>query len=203
MKKKKLLLITLFIGMFFITKPVSSNSIMGGELTWTCVGVDSFLIKLVLYRDCNAIQIGTVSIPITCNSTNQNITTVSISTPAVADITPVCDTLCTKCSNATCSFPYGIEEITYQKLVILSSAGSCCELVLSYSLYFRNYAITTGAANKNFYIDAMMNRCLNPCDNSPQFTNSPVIIACIGRDFVFNNGVNDQDKDSLGGLSDS
>ncbi|MEA3496475.1 MAG: hypothetical protein U9R42_10610, partial [Bacteroidota bacterium] len=203
MKKKKLILIALLISMFFINKPAKSR-IMGSDLTWTCIGQDSFLVKLTLYRDCNGVQLpNTVSIPIKCKATNQLITTLTIAKPTPTDITPVCNSSCTRCQSSSCSFPYGIEQYTFQKLAVLSSAGSCCELIMSFQMCCRNSSITTGAANKAFYTFAELNRCLTPCDNSPQFTNPPILVACIGQDFTINHGFFDTDKDSLGRLSDS
>jgi len=29
------------------------SNILASDLTWSCIGKDSFMIKLVLYRDCN------------------------------------------------------------------------------------------------------------------------------------------------------
>ncbi|MEA3495459.1 MAG: T9SS type A sorting domain-containing protein [Bacteroidota bacterium] len=203
MKKKNLLLITLFIAMFFITKPASSNNIMGGDLTWVCIGQDSFMIKLVIYRDCNGKILGNANIDVKCKSTNKLITTLNIYKPAPIDITPTCGTTCTRCNDSNCIFPYGIEQYTFQKLLVLTNAGACCEITLSYSECCRSATITTGVANQNFYIDAMMNRCVSPCDNSPRFTNPPVVIICKDMDFMYCNGTHDPDMSPLGGMLDS
>jgi len=200
--KKIILLIFLIISSFFISLPtVKATHMMGSDITWTCVGKDSFMIKLVIYRDCNGVQLSAASIPIKCASTGITITTVSISKPPPVDITPTCGSSCTRCQSSGCSFPYGIEQYTFTKLVVLNT--NCCDLILSYSMCCRNSTITTGAANANFYIDAKMNRCQNPCDNSPTFTNPPIAIICVGQDFIFNHGVIDVDIDSNGGLIDS
>jgi hypothetical protein len=67
----------------------------------------------------------------------------------------------------------------------------------------RNGAITTGAGGNNFFIQAQLNRCLNPCDNSPVFGNMPVAILCSNQDFTYSHGVFDSDTNATGGLSDS
>ncbi|HPD65145.1 MAG TPA: PKD domain-containing protein [Bacteroidia bacterium] len=202
--KKIILLIILIISSFFISLPmVKATHMLGADITWACIGKDSFVIKLVIYRDCNGVNLGTPSISIECASTGVNITTFSISKPPPVDITPVCTSSCTRCQSTGCSFPYGIEQYTFTKLVVLSNAGSCCDLIISYQECCRNSTITTGAANTNFYIDAKMNRCQNPCDNSPSFTNPPIAIICVGQDFIFNHGVFDVDIDSNGDLIDS
>ncbi|MBI3141447.1 MAG: hypothetical protein HYZ16_01320, partial [Bacteroidetes bacterium] len=49
-----------------------------------------------------------------------------------------------------------------------------------------------------------MNICQDPCDNSPTFTGSPLAIICLGRDFIYNQGVQDMDVDpKTSGLADS
>ncbi|MBL6964731.1 MAG: hypothetical protein ISR55_12985, partial [Bacteroidetes bacterium] len=199
--KKSLIIFTICIGLLFSFQTKASH-MMGSDITWTCIGQDSFLIKLVIYRDCNGIPLSAATIPIKCATTGQSVTTVSIAKPGPVDITPTCGASCTRCQSSGCSFPYGIEQYTFTKLVVLSSAGSCCKLVLSYSMCCRNGAITT-ATPGNFYIDALLDRCITPCDNSPTFTNPPIAIICIGQDFVFNHGVVDVDVNSSGGLIDS
>jgi hypothetical protein len=184
---KRFVFLSLLLSIFLSFSPFNnakSSHMMGSDITWTCLGQDSFLIKLVIYRDCNGVNLGSASIPIKCATTGSSITTVSISKPAPVDITPTCGASCTRCQTSGCSFPYGIEQYTYQKLVVLSNAGSCCKVTFSYSMCCRNYTITTGVSG-NFYIDAQLDRCVTPCDNSPSFTNPPIAIICIGQDFVF------------------
>jgi len=205
MKKIKvyLFIIASVVLLFLTNNEVKATHMMGSDITWTCIGKDSFMIKLVVYRDCNGVPLGTPSIPIRCASNSQSITTVSISKPPPVDITPTCGSSCTRCQSLSCSFPYGIEQYTFTKLVVLSNAGSCCELTISYGECCRNSTITTGAANAMYFIEAKMNRCITPCDNSPTFTNPPIAIICVGQDFIFNHGVIDMDVDSNGGLIDS
>ncbi|MFC2114569.1 PKD domain-containing protein [Bacteroidota bacterium] len=206
MKKAKgllLSLIVLVIISFVGINSAKASHMMGSDITWTCIGQDSFIIKLVIYRDCNGVQLGAASIPIKCASTGASVMNVSIAKPAPVDITPTCGASCTRCQTSSCTFPYGIEQYTFTKLVVLSGAGSCCKLTISYTMCCRNGSITTGAANANFFVDAQMDRCVSPCDNSPSFSNPPVAIICIGQDFVFNHGVTDMDFDPNGGLMDS
>ncbi|MEA3495571.1 MAG: hypothetical protein U9R42_05995, partial [Bacteroidota bacterium] len=202
MKKQNLILIALLISMFFISKPAKSN-IMGSDLTWTCIGQDSFLVKLTLYRDCNGSSFGNVNVYIKCNTTNAMIDTLTLVTPTAIDITPTCNNSCSRCDSSSCTFPYGIEKYEYVGLLVFDTSLSCCNIRMYFQGCCRNTNITTGAAGKPFYTFAEFNRCLTTCDNSPQFTNPPIAIICIGQDFVFNHGVFDTDKDSLGRLSDS
>ncbi|HPD65144.1 MAG TPA: T9SS type A sorting domain-containing protein [Bacteroidia bacterium] len=198
MKKLKLFM-SIISWMFIFFSARGQSSISAGEITWTSIGNDSFLIKLSIYRDCNGSPPGIPTVLIKCKSTGAVVTTVTMpNTPAV-DITPICRTGCTKCQSSNCSFPFGIEQYIYSELVVLSGAGSCCELSLEYSECCRSDSISTltSAGNSPFYLEAMLNRCITPYDNSPQFTNPPVAIICKNNDFVFSQGVINNDLDSL------
>jgi hypothetical protein len=180
--------------------------LMGGDITWICVGQDSFLIKLVVYRDCNSITISGQTINFKCATSGASITSINLSQGTPVDITPKCNTSCTRCQSSACSFPYGMHRYTMQGLVILNGAGSCCNISISWDgWYGRNAAITTitSASSYELYVEAKLNRCQNPCDNSPAFTNTPILIQCVGQDFYYNHGALDIDIDSSGGLSDS
>jgi hypothetical protein len=52
MKKLILLLSSVFV-LIFSQYQTMANKIMASDLTWRCVGQDSFLVKLVVYTDCN------------------------------------------------------------------------------------------------------------------------------------------------------
>ncbi|MBT4339260.1 MAG: T9SS type A sorting domain-containing protein [Bacteroidetes bacterium] len=182
-----------------------ATHMFAGNFEWTCINPDTFLIKLTIYRDCNGIQLSTASIPIKCASTGATITTINILKPAPIDVTPVCGASCTRCVTSSCSFPWGIEKYVFIKQVVLnnSTAGSCCKIKMSFSSASRSSGITTGAATANFYIEAILNRCLSPCDNSPSFTEDPLSILCIGQDFRYNSGAFDVDTNSSGIALDS
>jgi len=203
MKKAGLILIIFMSLLSF--KKASASHLMGGEITWSCVGHDSIMVKLVVYRDCNGIPLGTSPINFICDNTGSSITSITIAVGTPVDVTPICRTSCSRCQSLSCSFPYGVQRYTMQGVVKLSGAGTCCNVRISWSQSSRNAAITTmpGAGSDDLYIEAKLNRCLNPCDNSPSFTNLPDAILCVGQDFTFNNGALDTDVDSTGGLSDS
>ncbi|MEA3496019.1 MAG: PKD domain-containing protein [Bacteroidota bacterium] len=196
MKKLSIRLLLSLAIIFLFNTEVKSSWFMGGDLSYTNIGQDSFIIKFVIYRNCNGIPSpNTVHIPIKCKTTNQTITTVSITKTVAIDITPVCSYECTRCQQGGCSFPYGIEKSEYQKLVVLNT--TCCELLLSNKYASRGSTITTGAANKHFYIEATLNRCITPQNSSPAFRTDPHTLLCIGQSICMNVGAYDTDNDSL------
>lgn len=196
----KLGLFALLLNLMYLS---SFASIMGSDIAWTCLGGDSFLIKISVYNDCNGSAMGNLSVNFKCETTGTTITTLSLTAPTPVDITPFCTTSCSRCQSSSCTFPYGISRYIYQGIVKLSSAGSCCNIRMSITYGTRSSSITTGAAGAAFYNEAMMNRCQNPCDNSPIFTNAPVQILCAGLDAIYNHGAKDSDTSSSGALSDS
>ena len=48
-----------------------------------------------------------------------------------------------------------------------------------------------------FYTEAIINRCLSPCNSSPWFTNDPVVMYSANREVIYNVGAVDPDGDSL------
>ena len=201
MKLLKLLLIFSAFSLLGTFK-VSATHVMGSDIQWECIGEDTFRIKVTVYRDCNGIQLGNGPFTISSNCGTMR---VSASMSGGEDITPVCDEQCTRCDSRGCTFKYGIQKWVLTGTVVLSTwrKNGCCEVTISWGQCCRNGAITTGAANNNFYVDAKMNICQDPCDNSPTFTGDPLAIICLGRDFIYNQGATDPDVDSVGGLADS
>lgn len=197
-------LIILLFCSICIKKVYSQSNIIASDLTWTCIGKDSFIVKLVLYRDCNGAKFQkSMVLNVEDALTGQKITDLVISLPPSVDITPTCKASCTRCMDSMCSFPYGIEQYSCAKLLVLDKSVSSCEIRFSYSSCCRSNAITTGPANTKYYTEALLNRCISPCDNSPTFTNPPVAMICRERDFVFCHGIIDNDVDSNGALIDS
>ncbi len=187
----------------------SANDIMGADISYRCLGNDSFEFTCIVYKDCNAnwqIPAGVYNLSVSANSCTMTPFTVSPQLISCVDITPICDGYCTKCnstcnsstSNSTCSFPYGIEKLTFRAIVYLGNT-SCCDFHIGYiGNSTRNTATTTCCNTDLFYTYVEMNKCVTPCNSSPIFTNDPVGILCAGQDFVFNNGALDTlDGDSM------
>ncbi|MBI1184309.1 hypothetical protein GC194_08555, partial [bacterium] len=197
--------------LFFITllafNSAKASHVMGSDINWTCIGQDTFRMVVTLYRDCNGCDVPPCEVPsIHVTSSSCGSKTLSTSKSGGDDITPVCDNQCTRCTNSGCSFQYGIMVYYFSAVVVLTDwrKKGCCDITMYYTTSARNGAITTGAANQNIYVEAKLNICQDPCDNAPTFTGSPLAIICLGRDFIYNQGVQDRDIDpKTGGLADS
>jgi len=200
MRKIYKLIIPLIV-VFAMWSPFSARAthVMGADIEWTCLGNDTFLITAHAYRDCNGIPLDGTDLEYFTPGDTCVPTAVSAS-PAVCcgtDITPVCNRSCDRCiSNPSCVFPYGIEEFTITAKVYFDP--NCCNYTISWFESARNSAITTGAANQNFYIEVHVNTCVKPCVSSPYFTNPPVAIFCVNQCEVYNPGVDDNSRDAEG-----
>lgn len=105
------------------------------------------------------------------------------------------------CNSGT--FPFGVEEHRFEDTVHLQQlfpggvSANCCQLIVSYQECCRNSSITN-INQGNYYNYVEINRCITPCNNSPQMTNQPIAVVCNGQPFWFNNGVIDTlDHDSI------
>lgn len=177
---------------------------VGGELTYTCVGVNQYLVTLKFYRDCNG-----VAAPTNCNNgLSFNISSAHcganindcLTLQGVQVITPICPSEVDRCVNANGT--YGLEEYTFTKLVNLNAYANCGnpnDWVFSWALCCRNNAITSlqNPGNQSLYLRTEMNKQAVACNNSPQFGTSPTPYYCIGQQINYNPGAFDVDGDSL------
>ena len=171
---------------------------MGMDLTYQCLGGDTFAITLTFYRDCagiNAPGQGSEPLPdIDIISDSCNITlTRTLAFVSMQELGAVCPTLITTCSGG----PYpGVEQYLYTDTIVLPD--TCDDWTFSYALCCRNNAINTiNPTNVNIYVETTLDYLNTPCNNSPIFTNTPVPFMCLGATFCFNNGAVDPDGDSL------
>lgn len=210
---KRALLPILFA--FMLLPTAKADHFIGSDFTWECLGNDTFKIILTFYQDCNGCHFGErqtgctwelCGLPALSITSNCGTKSATFTQLYHEDITPVCDEQCTRCTKCDCSFQFGIRKHVLVATVYVGDhrKNGCCEFTISYRSCCRSTAITTGAANAGFYVDAQFNACQTPCDNSPKFTNAPIAILCLGRDFIYNQGATDTDIDTVsGGLADS
>ncbi|MDX5321410.1 MAG: hypothetical protein LPK45_09805, partial [Bacteroidota bacterium] len=170
-----------------LNQKAEATHLMGSDISYRCLGNGQYEINVRVYRDCNGINLSQSPINFSCGSISfsvNNQTRVSI-----RDITGM-DPNCPIQSRCQGQWQFGIEEHLFRATVDLSGFN-CCDWTISWSQNARNSAITTGQANQNFYTFAKLNKCVTPCNSSPEFTNPPIAIICHNQDFTFNNGALD------------
>jgi PKD repeat protein len=169
---------------------------MGADLTYQCLGSETYQLTLSFYRDCSGIDAPS-SVTIDVQSASCGINT-SITLQPIAgtgqEITPICPTAKTTCNGGSYT---GIEEWVYQGTFTLPI--QCDDWLFSYSTCCRNAAITTISSPdvESMYVEAHLDNKNVSCNSSPTFSNKPVPFVCLGEIFCFNHGAIDLDGDSL------
>lgn len=155
---------------------------MSAEITYKYIGNDSFSVVVKAYRDCNGIQMANSPLKI---SSACGTMTVALTRTALKDVTNIPPS-CGVSSRCSGTFQYGIEEHTFRGKFKLPS-NSCCEFTLSWEQSARNSVITTGAADKNYYVETKLDRCLAPHNSSPSFVDIPTFLVGVNRNHSISN----------------
>jgi hypothetical protein len=199
-KSKKVLLkqvsILLIISTGFLLTPKISKAThaMGLDLIYEQVGVDSFLVTLALYRDCEGVAApANATINIVSPLCGESFT-LSLPRISISELDVVCASLQTTCNGGT--YP-GAQEHLYQRLLVLPQ--KCIDWELSYRLCCRNNAINTieNPLDSRIYVETLINNTIPEFNSSPRFSVNPVPFMCVGKSYCFNNGAVDPDGDSL------
>jgi len=183
--------------LFLSSSDALATHAMGSDLTYRCLGGDTYEITLTIYRDC----VGSALTP----TQNIEIRSASCGIPnfieranrvSVTELSPLCPI---QQPLSTCNggpLP-GIEEHKYT--LIYTFPQECTDWQISWQLCCRNFAITNSVINTNtrMYIEAFLNNTIVTCNSSPTFTVPPVPYLCDGELFFYNNGAVDPDGDSL------
>ena len=211
---KKCYIILSFILMLILnSSKINASQIMGADIEYTCVGVDSFKIIVKIYKDCKGVSVTPISLSIEplSISCSWGISGATMQQLSCEEVTPVCSTSCSKCNKnscntngypngSNCSFQIGIEKLTFSYLLVFPSNINlkCCKFRISFEQCCRSGQITTCCAGENFYSYAELNRCIAPCNSSPKFIKDPESILCARNCICLNNGAIDTtDFDSM------
>lgn len=197
----RFLLIRIILGIAFLQGtfyaiPAKASHTMGADLTYQCLGGNTYKVTVSFYRDCIGIAAPTNPfVTITSASCAQSLGVTCYPRAGTGqEVTPTCSSAVTTCNGGSFT---GIQEWVYDGIVTLPM--QCTDWRFGYSLCCRNAAITTinTPSTSTFYIYATLNNVITPCNSSPTFSNKPVPFLCLGQQFCFNHGAYDADGDSL------
>lgn len=189
-----------------IPTKLEASHALGADITYECVGPNTYNIVLSFYRDCDGISAPTSETVTFSNSCGLSQASLTLTTGAGCtnaqgqccgdELPGVCGA---QLPNTTCNngnLP-GVEVYTYCGTVTLP--GPCEDWTVSYGLCCRNSAITnlTNASSFDQYVETTINNTSNICNNSPIFTNNPSQLFCADNFYCYNHGVVDFDGDSL------
>lgn len=193
-----------------------ATHLMGSDMQYTYLGKSKYRITAKIYRDCRGIPMTTPSFVVTAGKnggTACGVYNLAIKLRSIRDITPVCSTQPKPCSpQNTMLGKLGVEEHIYDTVVDFSVAplsnfvgnASCEEVNFLIGQCCRNASITTGPANQDFWTTCTINlanlKSVSPAatNNSPKFSNFPVIFTCCNKPYRYNHGSMDSaEQDSI------
>lgn len=172
-----------------------ATHLMGGDITYTCLGGDRYLVRLTLYRDCAGVLLSpSIDLQLRSATCNEQFSE-RLPRIAVQELTPICPSQQGQSSCNGGNVP-GVEEHIYEKEITL---GACPDWRLYTNICCRNFAITNLQTQNNtrILIETTANLVAAPCNNSPVFSNQPVPYICAGELYQYSNGATDVDGDSL------
>ncbi len=196
--KKQLILFIAFLLFACSSYQAKASHIMGSDLSFRCIGTDSFIVRLILYRDCSGTALlSTQTVRVSSASCGRtfNVTVTRLAGSPI-EVSPICPARAALSSCRGGTVP-GVQQHIYEGLLIFPVR--CTDWTMSWTTCCRNPAITTisSPGSVSTYIQATYNNTVYPCDNSPEFTSLPVPFICNNNPFVYNHGAVDGDRDSL------
>lgn len=191
---RSLILIILFFFLFTEDNHINASHAMGSDLTFECISPGNYLWRLKLYRDCFGIPTNQVQpITITGCGIPYNL---SLNLVSSAEVSQLCPSQILNNSSCSGGNLYGVEQYIYEGSIFLPN--TCTNYVGAWRVCCRNNSITTvnNPGAQYMYIESEMNTVV-PCNNSPVFSNIPIMKTCVGQFINYNHGVTDPDGDSL------
>lgn len=183
--------------LIFQSQSIQATHIMGGDLTYTCLGSDTYMMQLRLIRDCNGIPLGNqATINLTSPTCGTQTMTVNLLVGYPLVVTPICANEPDACVSGTGT--YGMHEYVYKAPITLTGCwATASDITFSWESCCRSNAISTVTGTPATYLKVDLDASLSPCNNSPDFLNTVASFYCINQPANYNPGVSDPDGDSL------
>lgn len=177
---------------------IEARHLIGGELSYTCLGNDNYEISLEIFRDCNCINCALFDDPASLVVFDANGVTqqsLSIFSPQINLVPLNTDGLCLENVPDVC-----VERGLYQTITNLPPIPGGYQIV--YQRCCRNETIVNLSNpddQGNTYVIAIPETdSTNPCHNSsPKFNNFPPILVCANSPLIFDHSAFDADGDEL------
>jgi hypothetical protein len=162
---------------------------MGPELTYKQTGTNTFKATLTVYRACGGSSPAS-SYVLSKGACGGNVT---VSRVSITDVTPICPTAQSKCSNGSAT--YGWESHVYEGTFTLST--SCSSTVLSFSDCCRESGIgnLSNSGTQNLWVSTLVTNLTG--NGGSHWSNPPMFTATVNKPASFNAGGIDPDGDQL------
>lgn len=195
------------LGLVFVSG-LFAQPFNGGEITWECTSSGRYRFKLILYRECQAVNFLNHLI---LNTNVPGLDTFTVNRISVTDISPQCSCpggpvlVCSSSSplnSGALEMNVYTSDAVYPQGVQLPAAApppsgwyfaleDFCRPYSTNQNYTAGYVLRSVMFNYN-------NNLPDPCfDNAPVFNELPQTVACIGQPVTLNFGASDQELDSL------
>ncbi len=198
----RILLHILLIGCFLLIRfDIYANHIVGGEVTYTCLGNNEYEVIIKVYRDCassGSILNGVISLGIyTENNGNyESYDIVSIALDGGQDSIiniPPPEIPCVIIPDNIC-----VEEGSYRKIITLPPSNK--SYYLSYQRCCRNSTINNIYNPDDIGVSFMVEispEAQQVCNDSPVFKDFPPTVICLNQPIKFDHSAIDIDGDQL------
>lgn len=197
---KSILLRILFVTLLAISalyNQAKAAHLIGGELTYTCLGGNQFAINLLIYRDCYCVSCAEFDNPayVTIfNSSGGVVQNVSMFSPFIEQLSIDTEGLCLENAPDVC-----VERGSYTTTVSLPLIPGGYQIV--HQRCCRNNTIVNildPGGTGSTYVANLPESVLGSCSNSsPVYNNYPPIVVCANSPLVVNSSATDPDGDVL------
>lgn len=204
-KRILLFFIALAFGLLGFNQEAKASHIAGADISYQCVGNDSFLITVNVFRDCSGISFNPTSIniditnpcgPLNTTLTLQTTNQISGNNAIGIEVSQLCPQSLpnSSCNNGTLP---GMELYTYQGIFVLNPP--CSTWTFGYGPPpARNTNVNLGFGSGSAYVFTTMNYNVDSCNDSPEFsTDFPNPYSCVGQQVCYDYGVTENNGDSL------
>jgi gliding motility-associated-like protein len=182
--------------------PVFSKHIIGGALTYECLGAGNYRFTLKMYRDCYDLsgadfdQNAPFSIyKQTPDGDYSLLETIHLSPTVTIDLDPAEANPCVEVPPSVC-----VQEGLYTFDYYFTDWPSTASYTISYQRCCRNATVTNietpGQVGATFTVDLTPASQLL-CNNSPIYNTFPPIVVCVNEPLVYNHNAFDAEGDQL------
>lgn len=184
---------------------------MGGEITWVCLGTGQYQFDLVLYRDCNGLDIVDPFLDLEVWD-HPTVSSIQCDLVGTSDLSPNCTQVVPAYPELDCGVgsqggngPGAVQKFTYRSApVTLAGTPPAGGWKFTYDSFSRNWSLSNIDSPQSYgitlsaYMFATPNGTANPCtDSSPQFAQDPYMLVCNGTNVSYDANAYDPDNDSL------
>ena len=195
LRKLQLLLLLLFTPLFSY-----ATHLVGGEMTYTCLGNNQYEIKLIIYVDCGPTNTQGTGLDLTgtitaYNSNNVEVQSLNISSPQITELTD--ETTGNDCLELPANLC--IKEGVYTTTITLPPTPGGYQI--AYQRCCRNPTInniqTPEDFGSTFTAHIPGTDEAEDCNSSPTFNSYPPLGLCLGNEINVDLSATDTDGDSL------